>query len=167
MNYFHELKQAAYQNFVQLEEFEGQADVYFIWAILIILETNSSTSKKRAPPTSPIASFSFDQGLKGREARGSIISESGLPPLNRGSAALEMLEKPSAIECLDEALRLFQLAEERGGKNCSFNIAKCQFEKAQCLIDSYGNDSEFVPLSRKLYFESRKNDILDCLKEVK
>ena len=35
-----------------------------------------------------------------------------------------MLNNPDIDECLDEAIRLYQIAEEQGGQ-VSFNIAKC------------------------------------------
>lgn len=50
----------------------------------------------------------------------------------------------------------------------SFNIAKCLYEKALWIIGSYNvNDQQLVPTSRRLYFQTRKNEILDCIAEVK
>ena len=34
-------------------------------------------------------------------------------------------------------------------------------------MDSYGQESEYAPTSKKLYFISRKNEILECMKQVK
>lgn len=50
-----------------------------------------------------------------------------------GFLAIQMLPRnpnPSAIQCLDEAIKLFNQAEQRDSKICSFNIAKSLFEKA-------------------------------------
>ena len=52
------------------------------------------------------------------------------------------------------------------GKICSFNIGKCLFEKAVCIMDSYGN-KDYAPSSKKLYYQSRKDEVLELLKEVK
>lgn len=76
---------------------------------------------------------------------------------------------PSALDCLDEALRLFKQAEaESAGKNCSFNIAKCLYEKTCVLLESYGQeDHERPPVSRKLYFQEKKEQILALMNETK
>lgn len=84
-----------------------------------------------------------------------------------GMAVIEMLTgNPKAEQCLDEALKLFKRAEQVEGKICSFNIAKCLYEKAVCIMDSYGN-KDYAPTSKKLYYQSRKDEVLAILKEVK
>ena len=38
MDYFHEYKQQAYTIFIQIGDYEGQADTYFLWAIMLLFE---------------------------------------------------------------------------------------------------------------------------------
>ena len=48
-----------------------------------------------------------------------------------------MLKNPNVIQCFDEAIRLYRLAEEKyEGKCVSYNIAKSQYEKAQWMINN-------------------------------
>lgn len=87
-----------------------------------------------------------------------------------GFLAIQMMPRnpnPSAIQCLDEALKLFNQAEQRDSKICSFNIAKSQFEKAQFMMDSYGKDFSSKFQSKQVYFMNKKKQILDCIKGVK
>ena len=60
---------------------------------------------------------------------------------------------PSALECLEKALEFFRLYELEVGKQCcNTNIAKCLYEKANLILESYGNDESYAPTSRKLFF---------------
>ena len=45
---------------------------------------------------------------------------------------------PEKKGCIEEALKLFERAETEQGKNCSYNVAKCLYEKTRLLIHSYG-----------------------------
>ena len=57
-----------------------------------------------------------------------------------------MLEDPTIIECLDQALELYREAEEKTQKKVSFNIAKCLYEKVQWILNStFNKDSNFIP----------------------
>lgn len=49
-----------------------------------------------------------------------------------------MLQNPTIVECLDEALKLYLECEAKG-KKVSFNIAKCLYEKVQWIISSSCN----------------------------
>ena len=82
-------------------------------------------------------------------------------------AVIQMLTgNPTAEQCLDQAIILYKKAEEEDNKICSFNIGKCLFEKVVCIMDDYGS-KEFFPLSKKAYYESRKDEILDLMKQIK
>ena len=72
------------------------------------------------------------------------------------------------MQCLDEAYRLFRSAEnDHEASNCSFNIAKILYEKTSVLMDSFGFDQEKGPITRKLYLEDIKEEVLALLKETK
>lgn len=77
-----------------------------------------------------------------------------------------MLKNPNVTKCLDEAIRLYRLSEEKCCKSVNYNIAKSQYEKALWLVDSLnGEQDEMAPSQRRLYFQSRKDLILECLAE--
>ena len=52
---------------------------------------------------------------------------------------------PSALECLEEAIRLFRQVEKDQNKACNFNIAKCLYEKANLLMNTHSYDGSYAP----------------------
>ena len=73
MVFFHELKLAAYQTFFILEDLEGQAEVFFLWALLYIMNP-SYGKQKRGSTSSPLASSQFDNSLLQRESSDSTTT---------------------------------------------------------------------------------------------
>ena len=60
-----------------------------------------------------------------------------------------------------------KVEEEANENKCNFNIAKCLYEKVNLLMDSFDNQQSGGIYQRKMYFEGKKKEIFDALKEVK
>ena len=145
LDFFHELKLNAFNIFSRLNDYEGMADCYFLWAMMSIMDTSPTSAKfiRRSPISPSAAGSAFDLSAGMREVVGSVTSDGGgknaelikmfggetIDEHGNRIAIIKMHESLTASECLDEALRLFRLAESTMSRDCSFNIAKCLYEK--------------------------------------
>ena len=163
LSLFHEKKLAAFKTFRELGDLEGQADVYFSWAIALILNPNVSTGQ-RDSANQPVTSF--DPTLRRDRESQSLTDDIDIQRLLRGHDEI-MLTNPTVVECLDEALGLYYKYETDSGKKVSFNIAKCLYEKALWLTDYKPGRQNQIPQSRSLYFKNCKKEILDTVAEIK
>ena len=87
-----------------------------------------------------------------------------------------MLQNPDIIQCLDEALRLYHIAEERENIKINYNIAKTLYEKVkQILLKANFSEANHSILDRaslamsqhrKQYYQNKKEEILSSVKDM-
>ena len=110
LDHFHEQRQHAYRIFSRIPDTEGQADCYFLWAIMLLFE--KANDQKRGDE------FTIHLVKEGAGANaGSLASasdfyrNSGMTMDGDEMAGIVNNGKPNAMDCLDEALYLFRQAE--------------------------------------------------------
>lgn len=84
-----------------------------------------------------------------------------------------MLQNPDIIQCLDEALRFYSIAEKRENIRLNYNIAKTLYEKVkQILLKANFSEANHSILSsaslamsqhRKQYYLNKKEEILSSV----
>ena len=110
MELFHEYRQNAYRIFSRIPDTEGQADAYFLWAIMLLFEKEND-QKRGDDFTIHLVNDSARTNAGSLASASDFYKNSGLDGDELNMDRIFLNGKPNAMDCLDEALYLFRQAE--------------------------------------------------------